>query len=102
MGTLSKCFLRIRSPKEASTLVEYFSTNLLAQSNGLDADGAVPSAPKKPIIMELVEGKKEELYWEKVPEKTRRQAVQNTLKLLDDTSPSTRTLSPQNKRRRKN
>ena len=28
------------------------------------------------ITVEIVRGKKEELYWEKVPEKIRRQAVQ--------------------------
>ena len=98
---LSKCFLRIRSPKEASTLVEHFSTHLLAQSTGLDADGVVPSAPKKPILMELVGGKKEELYWERVPEKARRQAIQNALKLSSETDTPTGNLSPPNKRRRK-
>jgi len=49
--------------------------------------------------VELVEGKKEELYWEKVPEKARRQAVQNALQLSKDASVETR--SPPNKRRRK-
>jgi len=101
MGILSKCFLRIRNPKEASTLVGHFTTNLLAQSTGLDTDGAAPSAPRKPIVMELVEGKKEELYWERVPEKARRQAVQNALKLSADTDTPTETLSPPSKRRRK-
>jgi hypothetical protein len=85
MEHVPKCFLRIRSPREASTLVEHFSTHPLAQSTGLDADGVVPLVPTKPIVMELVGGKKEELYWEKVPEKARRQAVQNALRLSDAT-----------------
>jgi len=47
--------------------------------------------------MELVEGKKEELYWEKVPEKARWQAVQNALQL----SSVAEARSPPSKRRRK-
>jgi hypothetical protein len=74
---------------------------LLAQSTGLDADGVVPLAPRKPIVVELVEGKKEELYWEKVPEKARRQAVQNALELCRDKDAPTGNLSPPSKRRRK-
>jgi len=101
MDMSSKCFLRIRSPKEASALVEHFRTNLLAQATGLDADGVAPSALKKPIVIELVEGKKEELYWEKVPEKTRRQAIQNALKLSGDAGVPTENLSQPSKRRRK-
>ena len=50
--------------------------------------------------MELVEGKKEELYWEKVPEKARRQAVQNALKLSGDTDTPTGNHSPPSKRRK--
>ena len=34
----------------------------------------------KPIVMERMQGKKEELYWEKVPEKVRRQAVDKAVK----------------------
>ena len=101
MSTLSKCFLRIRSPREASALVEHFDTHSLAQSTGLDADGVVPSMQMKPIIMELIEGKKEELYWEKVPEKARRQAVQSALRLSGNRDAPTETLSPPRKRRRK-
>jgi len=52
--------------------------------------------------MELIEGKREELYWEKVPEKARRQAVQNALRLSDNRGDAvTETLSPPRKRRRK-
>jgi len=99
---LSKCFLRIRSSREASALVEHFNTHLLAQSTGLDADGAVPSVQTKHIFVELIEGKREELYWEKVPEKARRQAVQNALRLSDRHGGAlTETLSPPRKRRRK-
>ena len=101
MSALSKCFLRIRSPREASALVEHFNAHLLAQSTGLDADGVVPSAQTRPIVMELIEGKKEELYWEKVPERARRQAIQNALRLSGNGDALTETLSPPRKRRRK-
>ena len=40
------------------------------------------SSPTCAITPELVLGKREELYWEKVPEKVRRQAVEKALKLL--------------------
>lgn len=101
MDTSQKCFLRIRNPGEASTLVEHFRDNSLIQATGLDADGAAPSASGKRILMELVEGKKEELYWEKVPEKARLQAVQNALKLSGDTTPPSENSSQPSKRRRK-
>lgn len=97
----SKCFLRIRSSGEASTLVECFNTNSLAQATGLDADGAAPSASAKAIVLELVEGKKEELYWEKVPEKVRQQAVQSTLEHCGGVSALAGGLPPPSKRRRK-
>jgi len=71
------------------------------QSTGLDVDGTAPSASKKPIVMELMEGKKEELYWEKVPEKARRQAVQNAFKRPCDTDARMETFPLQSKRRRK-
>lgn len=97
----SKCFLRIRSSGEASTLIEHFHTNSLAQSTGLDADGIVPSVSVKAIVLELVEGKKEELYWEKVPEKVRQQAVQKALEHCGGVDALAENLPPPNKRRRK-
>jgi xRRM domain len=36
--------------------------------------------------MELVVGKREEFYWEKVPEKIRRQAVEKAFSLMHPTS----------------
>ena len=97
----SKCFLRIRSSGEASTLIEYFNGNSLAQATGLDADGAAPSASTKAIVLELIEGKREELYWEKVPEKVRQQAVQSTLEPCGGVSALAENLPPPSKRRRK-
>lgn len=36
--------------------------------------------------MELVLGKREELYWEKVPEKVRREAVRRAVDLIQGTT----------------
>jgi hypothetical protein len=69
--------------------VDYFSSHYIIQSNGLDDLGSevvsreVDSAStSKPILPETVLGKREEIYWEKVPEKTRKQAVAKTLKVI--------------------
>lgn len=93
--------MRVRSPREASTLVDHFRAHPLVQTNGLDADGSPSSGLMKSIIVELVEGKKEELYWEKVPEKIRRQAVENVLRLSNDGDVPAETRFPPTKRRRK-
>lgn len=58
-------------------LVKHFAANSIKQSSGLDAVGV--SASSGAITMELVQGVKEELYWNKVPEKVRNQAVQKAL-----------------------
>lgn len=42
----------------------------------------------KPVVAEQVLGKREEVYWEKVPEKIRRQAVEKALSLLHSYSGS--------------
>jgi hypothetical protein len=55
----------------------------------------------KNIVVELVEGKKEEIYWEKVPDKVRRQAVQNVLRFSGDGDVPAETQIPPTKRRRK-
>ena len=52
-------------------LIEYFGcdTRRKAQAHGLDATGQTPVQNDQSIVMERMQGKKEELYWEKVPEK---------------------------------
>lgn len=55
----------------------HFALRSTVQANGLDSSGA-PAAPhssQKPLELELVQGRREEVYWERVPEKVRRQAV---------------------------
>jgi hypothetical protein len=48
--------------------------NALSQADGLDNVG-IPSTGSKNIEVELIQGTKEQVYWEKVPEKVRKQAL---------------------------
>jgi len=80
--TCSQCHLRLTTPRQVKILVEYFAENPVVQLQGLDASGASldsADATSKPITMEVVQGKREEVYWERVPEKVRRQAVQKAI-----------------------
>lgn len=59
-----------------------FHTLPLVQRQGLDSTGTEGDAEGgeiKPISMEVVEGAREELYWSKVPEKIRREAVRKAI-----------------------
>lgn len=60
--------------------------NLVSQSYGLDDIGAATGAKSNAIVVELVAGKPEEFYWEKVPEKIRRQAVEKAVSLMHPSS----------------
>lgn len=84
-----QCYIRFSTPASAEYFVDYFSSHYIIQSHGLDDLGSevvlqeVDSAStSKPILPETVLGKREEIYWEKVPEKTRKQAVAKTLKVI--------------------
>lgn len=57
------------------------------QSHGLDEIGNNPGASEKAITTDIIEGKKEEVYWEKVPEKVRRQAVEKAVRALRSSHP---------------
>ncbi|EIW61842.1 uncharacterized protein TRAVEDRAFT_44663 [Trametes versicolor FP-101664 SS1] len=79
MGT---CHLRLSAPHHAQALVTAFHTLPLVQRQGLDSTGTEGDAEGgeiKPISMEVVEGAREELYWSKVPEKIRREAVRRAI-----------------------
>jgi len=69
----------LKTPVHAQTLVDYFSSNPKVHSHGLDDTGipatSTSNTDLKVITMEIASGKREEVYWEKVPEKVRRQAV---------------------------
>lgn len=69
-------------------LVESFGARGIVQADGLDAVGRTPVQHDKPIAVEMVLGKKEALYWEKVPEKVRRQAVDKVVKASSESSTS--------------
>lgn len=54
----------------------HFSAAIVTQSHGLDSDGALTkSLVSNPIEIELVQGVREAVYWERVPEKVRKQAL---------------------------
>ncbi|OJT10485.1 hypothetical protein TRAPUB_12923 [Trametes pubescens] len=79
---LPQCHLRLSAPHHARALVAAFSSRPLVQRQGLDsagAEGDTGGGDVKPISMEVVEGAREELYWSKVPEKIRREAVRKVI-----------------------
>ncbi|KAF9234358.1 hypothetical protein BU15DRAFT_90007 [Melanogaster broomeanus] len=77
---MDTCYLRLASPHYTTLLMEYFIEHVTVHAHGLDATGRRPTGDDKPISVEIIQGKKEELYWEKVPEKVRRQAVDKAVK----------------------
>jgi len=82
-----QCHIRLSTPPHSEELVAYFSSHLLSQASGLDGVGSsvgstLSASPSKPIELEMVLGKREEVYWEKVPEKVRRQAVDKAFALI--------------------
>ncbi|KAI0355487.1 hypothetical protein OH77DRAFT_1480149 [Trametes cingulata] len=82
---MTSCHIRLSTPHHALTLVSAFQTRPVVQSQGLDSAGTpVPEGCSeeeraKAISMELVQGTREELYWSKVPEKVRREAVRKAI-----------------------
>jgi len=78
-------------------------TNSVSQSNSLDDTGTAPDSGSSAIAVELVVGKREEFYWEKVPEKIRRKAVENAVGLMCplDTASMGNDDADQNSERRK-
>ncbi len=49
------------------------------QRLGLDSAGTPAADGERPISAEVVDGEREELYWNKVPEKVRREAVRRAI-----------------------
>jgi len=79
-----QCYIRLSSPSHAEYFVHYFITHPTTQLSGLDGSGTLEGNSTIPIKPELVVGKREELYWQKVPEKIRRQAVEKALEIIND------------------
>ncbi|KAJ7029395.1 hypothetical protein C8F04DRAFT_43069 [Mycena alexandri] len=80
---MDSCYLRLTTASHAKTLVAHFAQNPTVHANGLDDSGTL-SGEDKSVEAQLILGKKEEVYWEKVPEKVCLQAVQKALGLVDD------------------
>ncbi|KAG9016108.1 hypothetical protein FRB93_011582 [Tulasnella sp. JGI-2019a] len=74
MKGADSCHIRIASSSFAPTLTKFFSAQRLVQTGALDDQGASDGSGQ-PIQVEIVEGRREEIYWEKVPEKTRLAAM---------------------------
>ncbi|KAG6919787.1 hypothetical protein DXG01_001626 [Tephrocybe rancida] len=70
------CHLRLAAPTHAQVLMAHFTDRPTAQLGGLDDTGGDGGTP---VRVELVEGTRERVYWEKVPEKIRREAVRKAL-----------------------
>ncbi|KAJ3502237.1 hypothetical protein NMY22_g18655 [Coprinellus aureogranulatus] len=85
---MDTCYLRLSTPSSAQTLSSHLASNPIIQTSGLDDTGSpsssLPSSAKnssKPIAVEVVLGTREQMYWEKVPEKVRRSAVEKAVQL---------------------
>ncbi|KAF9058517.1 hypothetical protein BDP27DRAFT_1343487 [Rhodocollybia butyracea] len=74
---MDTCYLRVSSPLSARALVTFFGERHLVQSDALDGTGAQEGGNF--IQVELMQGKKEQVYWEKVPEKIRYEAVRKAV-----------------------
>ncbi|KDQ15495.1 hypothetical protein BOTBODRAFT_187311 [Botryobasidium botryosum FD-172 SS1] len=72
---IDSCHLRLSTPAHATRLWSYLDSRPIIQASALDGEGRVASGDERPIIAEIVDGKREELYWERVPEKVRRESV---------------------------
>ncbi|PBK93939.1 hypothetical protein ARMGADRAFT_1164773 [Armillaria gallica] len=79
---MDSCYLRVATPEHARALTDYFTQAKMAQTNGLDSEGS-RDAETKAITMETMGGRREEIYWEKVPPKVRHEAVDKALRLLE-------------------
>jgi len=72
---IDSCHLRLSTPAHANLLWSHLDSRPIIQANALDGEGKATKGDEKPIVVEIVEGKREELYWERVPEKVRRESV---------------------------
>ena len=73
--------MRVASSEHSGKLVSYFASHSTVQTDALDDKGAVASehAQLRPLVVELLDGRQEEVYWGQVPEKVRKQAVAKAL-----------------------
>ncbi|RXW24183.1 hypothetical protein EST38_g1653 [Candolleomyces aberdarensis] len=80
---MDTCYLRLSTPDCAHYLASYYNDHQTVEANGLDDTGTPhsPDSSQKPISIEIVPGTREEVYWQKVPEKIRRSAVEKAVQL---------------------
>ncbi|KAJ3552391.1 hypothetical protein NP233_g12893 [Leucocoprinus birnbaumii] len=86
---MDTCYLRLAAPAYTTALVEHFDhlTRQIVQVTGMDEAGTdISSGPgsfddRKPIVVERVIGRPEEIYWEKVPVKVKKGAVEKAIQL---------------------
>ncbi|KAL5487587.1 hypothetical protein ACEPAI_5695 [Sanghuangporus weigelae] len=75
---LDSCYLRLSDSQSARTLVSYLSEVKVFQRNALDDEGAHTATTDRSALaieVDLVQGTKADLYWEKVPENIRKSAL---------------------------
>ncbi|KAJ4499077.1 hypothetical protein C8R41DRAFT_83332 [Lentinula lateritia] len=86
------CYIRFSSPSQASALRSYLTRHHIVQNTALDDTGIemekAQTHKTKYIEVEVVQGKKEEIYWEKVPMKVRQEAVRKATSNANATSSS--------------
>ncbi|KXN81845.1 hypothetical protein AN958_03614 [Leucoagaricus sp. SymC.cos] len=89
---MDTCYLRLTTPAYTATLMNYFDhgTHKIVQVSGMDETGtdvssgtsSIPPQGLKPIVVDRVIGRPEEFYWEKVPAKVKRAAVEKAVQLV--------------------
>ena len=94
---MDHAYIRFTSSTHASTFASHFTSNHIRQSSGLDSEG-VQCTDKEGVKAEIVTGKKEEMYWMKVPEKIRLAALTTT---SSSSSFSNSVLEPVRKRKKR-
>ncbi|KAF9516821.1 hypothetical protein BS47DRAFT_607885 [Hydnum rufescens UP504] len=75
---IDSCHVRLSQPALTTQLRDYFATHRVYQATGLDGAGVTISdadSGSKSIQVEIIQGRKEELYWAKVPDKVRATAL---------------------------
>jgi hypothetical protein len=73
LTSLGQCYLRFSRAAFATQFCESVKLNNIFQTSGIDpgTSSDKDAAKCKPLEAQLVQGLKEKIYWEKVPEKIR-------------------------------
>ncbi|KAL1725620.1 hypothetical protein EV714DRAFT_287780 [Schizophyllum commune] len=96
---MDSCHLRLATPAHAERLHAYFTSKKLSQTSGLDDTGN-EGGSESVITTEIVLGRREELYWEKVPAKVRAQAVAKAVGAICGDQSETNGSRPRKRRKR--